>query len=73
MSGNVYEWCSDWYASDYYKNSPTNNPQGAKKGSYRVLRGGSWYFDAQGCRSANRGHYSPGNSNYGIGFRLVRD
>jgi len=72
MSGNVWEWCSDWYGADYYKNSPQNNPQGAKTGSYRVLRGGSWILSAKRCRSANRGGHAPTNSNGYYGFRLVR-
>lgn len=42
MVGNVNEWCSDWYAEDYYAKSPSENPKGAAGGEYRVLRGGSW-------------------------------
>ena len=42
MSGNVWEWCSDWNSSDYYSNSSQNNPQGPSSGTYHVIRGGSW-------------------------------
>ncbi len=71
MSGNVWEWCSDRYGSAYYQNSPRHNPQGPSSGSYRVLRGGCWYNLAQSCRSADRDYGSPGNSYYGLGFRLA--
>ena len=71
MSGNVYEWCSDWYSSNYYSNSPSTNPQGPSSGSYRVLRGGSWYDCAQGCRVASRDYCSPGFRFYDYGLRLA--
>jgi formylglycine-generating enzyme required for sulfatase activity len=71
MSGNVYEWCSDWYDSDYYKNSLRNNPQGANSGTYRVLRGGSWSNYHAYCRVADRPISTPTYRNNNIGFRLV--
>jgi len=70
MSGNVLEWCSDWYG-DYPSGSQTN-PTGAVSGSYRMLRGGSWYANAAICRSANRNDYAPGNRSHNYGFRVAR-
>lgn len=73
MHGNVYEWCLDWWISDLGSSAVTD-PKGPDSGSYRVLRGGSWYNNAQYCRSANRSNYSDPSGNYAgnhFGFRVV--
>lgn len=75
MSGNVYEWCYDWYDADYYEACKTKggaeNPIGPASGSSRVLRGGSWNFPSEFCRPAYRINYYPVNRYNFIGFRLV--
>jgi len=72
MSGNVLEWCSDWYGENYYSISPQSNPQGTLDGTYRIMRGGSWGFDAFYCRVAYRHEYNPGITDDNVGFRIVR-
>ncbi len=73
MSGNVLEWCNDWYSSSYYSDPEATqpNPDGPGTGSYRVLRGGYWGDSPYNCRSAYRAIYSPGSRIYSLGFRCA--
>lgn len=73
MSGNVSEWCTDWYGKNYYSSSSRNNPQGDNSGRSRVLRGGSWGSYSAYLRATNRSMYEPGYGGSEMGFRLVVD
>jgi len=75
MSGNVQEWCWDWYSSNYYNSSSSNNPTGPISETFRLVRGGSWSIDAGvgSCRVASRNTYGPYGHNHHTGFRILRD
>lgn len=69
MSGNVCEWCSDRYGP--YNNSYQKNPTGPSSGTYRIIRGGSWYDSPYFCRVSYRRYYTPDSQSGTLGLRLV--
>jgi formylglycine-generating enzyme required for sulfatase activity len=73
MSGNAFEWCSDWYRGDFFANSRKEDPTGPLTGDARVVRGGGWASWAQSCRSANRGGADPNEGNVDCGFRMIAE
>ena len=73
MHGNVWEWCSDYYDRNYYRNSPATDPRGPDIGASRVVRGGSCYNIGRFCRTAYRFGVTPTNRDIDVGMRVVMD
>ncbi|MFH1213693.1 MAG: formylglycine-generating enzyme family protein [Candidatus Neomarinimicrobiota bacterium] len=73
MAGNVYEWCRDYYRSDYYQYSAKIDPAGPATSLFKVIRGGSWYHSEETLRSTHRYRYMPVARLSFVGFRVAWD
>lgn len=72
MSGNIREWCWDWYDSAYFTKSPSSDPRGADSGSSKILKGGVWFYYVGDCRMSYRPYINPSQSHNTFGFRIAR-
>jgi formylglycine-generating enzyme required for sulfatase activity len=73
MAGNIWEWTSDNYGSDFYSASTIHNPKGPERGRFKVIRGGSWHSGAMCLQVYYRNGLSPSWIDYAVGFRCVKD
>jgi len=73
MTGNIYEWCTDWFNEKYYKSSPIENPAGPVSGENRVIRGGSWKYKPKEIKVTHRMSIRPTSRYSDIGIRVVRE
>lgn len=71
LTGNVFEWCQDWYNDSYYQSSPSTNPINTTQSNYKTLRGGSWNSTSKLSSIANRTFIAPDKAFADVGFRLV--
>jgi len=73
ITGNVWEWASDFYDSDYYSSSPFENPTGSERGRFKVIRGGSWHSGPMCVQTYYRNGLPPSWVDFAVGFRCVKE